>query len=223
MKLALSLGACLLLLATSSGCCCLKKHCYPGDPCGELVGPGCYLKWLFKHHCHKCCGYPAGCCPTPDCYAMPGCGAPMVYGDCGAPIAAGADCGCAAPSAAPMPMAPSASPPPRTSLPNVVPPPMTDPPPSPLPGTTADPIGVPNLPGADVPAPPPTTNWKPNQKKTPQLVSYEEFQRLPGQVISTTTSPAHQQAPSVSPGALPQVTPAASSAPASTWTPSRSH
>jgi hypothetical protein len=147
----------------------------------------------------------------------------------------GPDCGCAVPGgpmmpATPMmpgtPMAPAY--PPRTTLPNVVPPPMTDPAPAPIPGnapgTAADPTGLPALPGSDVPAAP-TTNWKPNTKKSPQLVSYEEFQRLPGQVISTRTpapTALNEAQPAELP-ALPQVTPASSSAPASAWTPSRSH
>jgi hypothetical protein len=230
MKACFALGVSLLVMTSTLGCCGLYGPHSPCDPCG---GGGCPLKKLMKHKDGCGCGCKSHglpmSCPTPHgCGMMP---SPSCAGDCGmGPVHHSAgDCGCGQPQFVPAPAVPAAIhsvpqvPPATTPQMKPVPQPSPEPPllpmnPAPMESTPeAAPGAVPEEPGSDLPAPPATSsNWQPaNGKKQPQLVSYEEFQKLPGQVVSGSTTTAYSgPAPGTVPAApgLPTIHPA-------TWAP----
>lgn len=228
MKLPVSAGL-VLCLGLLSGCCsfdCCVSSC---DPCGrDLVG-GNPFKGMFSKKCNTCdvmvpCyhGGPvfAGGCAT---------------GQCGAPaMPAAAGCGCGLPHGmphGPAPLPPAMVPPPAPlpqqnqhhsappapvpAVPPAVPGPPSDdfsatgqklaPIPQPVLSTATAPMSV--TPTATAPAPLPVA--------PPHQVSYEEFQRLPGVVISNTVSAA-PATPNVPPVRAPQT-----AATNNTWAPTR--
>jgi len=192
-------GVCTLLLLTTVGCC--HTQCVSSDPCNSCgcgTGGGCcltdwchrqFLSWRMRHNCHN---YNWGCeCsgPCPVCGGSScgmGCG-----GACGSPSGCGggaAGCGCGQSGstqgwsgAAPTPTySPGAAPTPPAPAPLTVP--QSDPPPVPA---STDPA---------------TTFQSPGSGQM-QQVSYEEFQRLPGVVVSGSGAPS--SVPSMGQPSLP--------------------
>jgi len=216
-----------LILLTGVGCCSLHRCGGASDLCGggaSCASKPCFLKkWLDEHHskckgskgcqcgCHAApdcavpatcgCGAPTNCAVPAHCGAPAGCGAPMASPGCSAPVMpAPANCGCGQPHA----LTPYESP----SSQGVVPVPGLDAAPTPLPGATnPERNSVPPVPGTDSAPPPTTQNWQ--NRTVPQTVSYEEFQRLPGQILTTsaTTAPSAPAALSPSPTSVPQPVP----------------
>uniref|UniRef100_A0A7C2P679 Uncharacterized protein n=1 Tax=Schlesneria paludicola TaxID=360056 RepID=A0A7C2P679_9PLAN len=196
MKLFTGLCASLLLVVSSVGCCCMSSCVSSCDPCGrELCGGGgrsssccgvggcglgSCLSRLFHPKCHKCHSMYAGY--GWDAYA--GCGDYSVGCDCGVPMDSG--CACGQPHGMPGTMIPAA--PPAQAAP------------APVPG--ADPMSA--RPATRQPAVLQAATTAP--RSTPQQVSYEEFQRLPGVVTSGPTSPAPASAPLMVPPVAGQPT-----------------
>ena len=180
--------ASIVLLASSLvGCCSMGASLDPCDPCArELAGGGCFLRGLLHHKCMKCKPM-MNCAPA---MPMSGCCDDGCGSFAAAPAAASCGCGGGAPH--------SVSAPPNYQMP------------APQPIPAAAPAAVPGAPPAP-PAefPPPAAAYYPGARApqqrvasaTPQQVSYEEFQRLPGVVISAP--------------------PTAQAAPAATWAPTR--
>jgi hypothetical protein len=222
MKLVSMLGCAAVALMASVGCC--HTNCQvvdPCDPCGAL-GPrrGC-MSWMGdKIHAwrsrHSCCS--SGCasgCPTMGCgdYGMQ-----ADSGSCGAPpILAGGmvpnTCSCAAGYAP----ATQATPSEENLTPTLVPaaePDASDDAPMPPDVSTRQPQTNPpvnttaqlnSVPYSATSAPAPTrvaaaTSQQPLSAAPPQVVTYEEFQRLPGVIIS---GPGAQTAPTATAAAVP--------------------
>lgn len=183
MKAYALVTAALMIASSSLGCCCVSPCVSPGDPCArELCQPGCsILKWL--HHkpcCLKCkshCGYKHGMPSCDNCGTM-GYDAmmPMTYGA----MPAASDCGCGQSHA--QPMAPHY------------------PPPAPMPVPPASaPAATPAVPAAPMEnGAPPFTSAAPTTVPT-QQVSYEEFHRLPGVVVSGQAPVQQARTPYVPP------------------------
>ena len=196
MKRLISAAACLLVL-NLVGCCCVSPRI---DECGphacDLAGGGGLLaKFARSHGAKKKCGcghcggfngmygdamhgmpYETGCC------GGDGFDGGMMAG--GYPAMSSPGCGCGggggmmAPS---MPMAPAA---PATQYA-----PEGTPTPAPTPDANVPETNVPAGPAAEPPAPPMTYQPAPGQPGV-QNVSMEEFQRLPGTIISGPTTTA---------------------------------
>ena len=171
------------------GCCC--SRCLvtdPCDPCGSIPKQGCSLtRWWNSHHGQGWgapCGCTCGACGCGDsmdgliygdtgcagsCAAPSSCAAPMMTG---VPSSSGCNCGQSAQySAFPAMSSPTY----LNSSPTVVPQP------------------IPEIPPSQAPAPPATNTLEPQTMMSPgngqpQMVSYEEFQRLPGNVVSAPGS-----------------------------------
>jgi hypothetical protein len=181
MKLFAGLCSSLLLVFSSVGCCCMSSCVGSCDPCGrELcgggLGGGCSscgskcggcgcglggcLSKLFHHRCHKCHPMYAGY--GWDAYS--GCG-DVCYDGCNTTYGmASPGCGCGVPNGMPpAPMVPPAQP-------------------APIPAAI-DPMG------ARMPIQRTMVTQAP-QQPAPQQVSYEEFQRLPGTMVSAPQAPA---------------------------------
>lgn len=186
-----------VIVATFAGCCGTNACVNSCDPCGrELAGGGCPLKRLLKHRCDKC--HPMATYG----WEGAGCGTCQGYppGMCEAPTQA-MNCSCGQPHhpAAPA-MAPIPGPPPAPAT-------------APAPAPPAYEQGSPMAPPA--PAPKEETTAIPASAAAataPRQVSYEEFHRLPGVVISGPTP--------VTP-APPVLTPPQTATPAATWVPTR--
>ncbi len=190
MKRLFSVLACITLLS-SVGCCCLNScvnEC--GPHASDLAGGGgCLAKFARSHgarkcKCQHCMGY-GGMYADPI-YGMPyggdGCcgggfDGGMMMG--GFPDAGGAGCGCAAGGGA---MAPSIPPAPPSNYA-----PQGSPTPAPMP--EANDNAIPAPPDGAAAGTPMTYQPAPVQPNV-QNVSVEEFQRLPGSIISgPTTTP----------------------------------
>jgi hypothetical protein len=165
-----------LLLFTTVGCC--HTQCVSSDPCNPCARPsgGCCLSGWFRNRM-SCCslrqgcqnyGWDSSCCPAcggTDCGMSTGFDGGMTSGATG-----GSSCGCGqshgnsyAPSGGPSPV--------ETA-------------PIPIPSSTA-PIPPKSNEGTPAPASESTTFAPANGQV--QHVSMEEFQRLPGTVISGPT------------------------------------
>ena len=232
------------------GCCC--NRCIvtdPCDPCGAIQPQGCCLSRMFNSALHRgySWGSPCGC----TCGSC-GCGGevmdPYSYaetsscgGSCAAPmtssIPSSSGCGCSQPaqySGMPSMSAPTY----MNSAPSTFTQPIT---PQPIPEV---PPSTPNY----APAPPASTNAEPQTNMIPagngqpQMVSYEEFQKLPGKVVSgpeptpniSIPAPVQQVSTSTSSFVVPPApAPSAARAPSkfvrpgsnqqAVWTPSRSN
>ncbi len=173
--------ASLVLTVSSLVGCCSSGACVSScDPCArELANSGNPFKGLFHHKCKKCdpMGMNCGCEPV---FAT-GC----ATGNCGSYAAPAAGCGCGSYAAhqtmqqAPAPL-PQASPMPTPAAVPAVPPaaPTAPAPPNEFnPTTTLRQIPQPQRYAAAPAVAAPVA-------AAPQQVSYEEFQRLPGVVIS---------------------------------------
>lgn len=179
MKLFTGLCASLLLVFSSVGCCCMSSCVSSCDPCGRELcgggwGSGCKscggcglggcLSKLFHFRCHKCNPMYAGY--GWDAYA--GCGG-VSYDGCGTtwagPEAGG--CSCGQSHAMPVPMTPPAQ--------------MA---PAPVPAAI-DPMGA-RYQQQRGPAP---IQQAAAPQAAPQQVSYEEFQRLPGTMVTPVAPP----------------------------------
>lgn len=181
-----------LLLVTAMGCCHNQCVVYsdPCDPCGSSMsgcgcgcGGGCGLgnwwhrqvaKWRMAHCCchnYNWCSDCSGACGAPSCGGM---SAPMYSSP-------SPGCGCSQGAA----------------IPNVPPTYAPSPTPAGVNSTTApNSAAPPPMPaGAD-----PMTYQPPASGKI-QHVSYEEFQRLPGVIISNPTS--ESSVPSIEQPTLP--------------------
>lgn len=187
MKLFAGLCASLLLFFSSVGCCCMSSCVGSCDPCGrELCGGGwgggcgsscgcgmgcglggCLSKW-FHHRCHKCHPMYAGY--GWDAYA--GCG-DVCYDGCNTTygMAAPQGCACGQPHGGMMPPAAIPATPPAQ--------------PAPVPAAV-DPMGARMAPRTMAPQ---QAMAQPVQQVAPQQVSYEEFQRLPGTMVSPAAPP----------------------------------
>lgn len=200
-------SCCLLVVASTFVGCCSSGNCVSScDPCArELPSVKCPLKGLFQHRCDKCnpMGPNCGCGPV-----MGGCATGM----CGAVNvpAAPVNCGCGQPHAmhAPAPPVPTMQPPVPLPMPQPAPPtpaaqPLTPPaPPAEFPESGARTL-APQQPVVQAPV-----------YAAPQQVTYEEFQRLPGVVISAP-------APQVATPRVPPVTVSAQNPAANGWVPTR--
>ncbi|MDP1797316.1 MAG: hypothetical protein Q8K78_07535 [Planctomycetaceae bacterium] len=191
MKRLLSLLTCVTLLS-SVGCCCMNNRISECDPLASDLagGGGCLAKFARSHGKKKChcghCGY-GGMYADPM-YAMPygvdsyggggcGCDGGMV----GA-MPGGGDCGCAGGGMQQQQMIPPA--PPSQYAPQA----------APTPAPIAEPAPETAIPAVPEAAPvAPMTNHAAPAAPNVQNVSVEEFQRLPGTIISgptTSTAPA---------------------------------
>lgn len=220
-----------LMIVSLAGCCCGRNVVMDScDPCGGIVydscgGMGCDpcggmyrphrcghgRRWLHKLFggggcgCNQCCG---SCgCDSGMCYgdygqsSCAGCGAPS--GSCGAPggMMMGSDCGCSQPSySSPSTLPGMATPPTQLEAPS-----RNAPLPA-VPSQTTAPEAPP-APTGD------TTMIPPSPSPTTQMVSYEEFQRLPGTVISGPGSAGGATTTNVG-SALPRTSAAPMSLPA---------
>ena len=217
MKRLLSLLASVALLS-SVGCCCLSTRV---NECGPFAsdlagGGGCLAKFARSHGAKKCgCGHCAG---NRGMYADPMYGMPYgmeTYGGggCGCdggmmggmPAPGSPDCGCGG-GGLPQQMIPPA--PPAQYAPHAAP--------TPAPIAEPMPADTP-IPAVPEPAAPdaPMTQYQAPAAPNVQNVSVEEFQRLPGTIISgpTTTAVAAPAAgmlarPAVPTAAQPGVRPA---------------
>lgn len=229
MKRLLSLVASLLFLSSGVGCCCLGSHSLcSNDPCSrELAGGGCcWYPGKFLHG--KCCLFGHGKCRCGGCggcgssMGCGGCGMDggypgMIYGDMGCHGMPGmsGDCGCASGATYPPPAYPMQP----TMMHPPIAPQMQMAPPAPAaipPAANAMPAPMPDagIPAGD--AGPPMTSIN----SQPQQVSAEEFQRLPGSIITgpqTTTVPQTMTAPQAM--AVPQTLAAPAVVPAPTARP----
>ena len=174
------------------GCCC--SRCVvsdPCDPCGSMPSNGCCISKLWKSslfhrgynwdcQCGCSCGG-CGCGEMMDPYSYvdaPGCG-----GSCAAPVMSGVpaspgcNCGQSQPysSLAPMVSPSYVNPVPMNSQPAYTPQPIPEVPPSTQNYAPAPPASS---------SPDPQSTMAPAMNGQPQMVSYEEFQRLPGKMIS---------------------------------------
>lgn len=193
MKRLLSVVACLMTL-NLVGCCCMSTARI--DECGPHAsdlagGGGCLAKFARAHGAKKRCG--CGHCGYGGMYADPIYGMP--YGDscCGGGfdggmmggfpgMTGGSDCGCGGGGAMP-----ASNMPPMPATNQYAP--EGSPTPAPTPDANVPETNVPAVPAADPPAPPTTYQPAPGQPGV-QNVSMEEFQRLPGTIISgPTTTP----------------------------------
>lgn len=242
------------------GCCC--SRCVVTDPCDPCGGcrpsGGCCLTKLWKSSFHRSYSWDCACgCTCGGC----GCGGDVMdpYGymdgsdlgsSCAAPIApmvtgvpssGGCNCGQSSPySSIPAMSGPTylnsapvmnMQPPAQNLQPMLSPQPIPETPPS-------TPNYAPAPPASSAPAEP-QTKLSPPVNGQPQMVSYEEFQRLPGKMISGPDSfamsvPAPVQQVSASSASF-VVPPAPATAPArgpsrfvrpssnqqAVWTPSR--
>lgn len=196
MKRLISSAACLLVL-NLVGCCCVSPRI---DECGphacDLAGGGGLLaKFARSHGAKKKCGcghcggfnamygdamygmpYDSGCCGGGG-----GFDGGMMAG--GYPDMSSPGCGCG--GGASMPMAPSIPPTPPAQYA-----PEASPTPAPTPDVPPAETNVPGVPDpAGAPAAPMTYQPAPAQPGV-QNVSVEEFQRLPGTIISGPTTSA---------------------------------
>lgn len=189
-----------VIVATFAGCCGTNACVNSCDPCGrELAGGGCPLKRLFKHRCDKChpmatYGWEGAACGS--CQGHPG----SVYTT--APAATTCSCGQVHNSLIPAPAA--------TSAPASQAAPLPAPSAPPVPPTYEQP--VPPAPPAPAPQEEATAIPTGSTTSNPQQVSYEEFQRLPGVVIS---------GPTPAPALPPTLVPPKSAAQAANWVPTR--
>lgn len=200
--------ASLLLGVTLLSGCCSSGACVPAQsPCDrELAGGGFPWKGLLHHKCKRCkstcgCDSAAHGCAVP----VGSCGDPAI--GCGVPAAAPMGCGCGAHQGvapAPLPV-----------------PPQTQPAPVPVPSPNPAPPAPPAE-AALQPAPAVSSTTSRLTTAQPQQVSYEEFQRLPGVIISgpgaVPTAPA--AAAAVSPAPVAPV-PAVATPAAGAWQPAR--
>lgn len=231
MKLHGSRWTYLVLALGLPGCCSLHNLGGRDDCGCQTNHKCLLKKWLDRDRdrdaCCPCecqmlcqgCGTPLGCGqPTPLGCGQPtplGCGQPTPVG-CGQP----APQGCGQPSPVPPahpkcnPVAPfttSPPPPPPYEAPPApinqptAPAPPSQPPHVPYqkPPQAVEPQAVPPAPGTDVPLDPVSSsiNWRPNTRRPPQLISYEEFQRLPGKIIARETQGTGPT--TISPSAVP--------------------
>ena len=201
----LRLFAAALMSMSLVGCCC--SRCVvsdPCDPCGAYapLGGGCCFTKLIKSHFRRnyswdcACGCTCGACgcggDVMDPYGyMDGmetgssCGAPMPQMITGMPASSGCNCGQTSPySSVPAMSAPTYLN--ATPVPN--PQPVVIPQPIPaVPSSTQD--YAPAPPASSAPGEPQTL-LSPPVNGQPQMVSYEEFQRLPGKMVSGPDSSA---------------------------------
>ena len=269
MKLLRFFTAALMSLSMVGCCCSRGLVSDACDPCGAAPARGCSVTKLFKSPFNRGYGWENTCTcggcgayggDITDPYSFPAYGSPETSscgGSCGSPgmsmspmtsspmmggMSASPSCGCAQsanypsmPSMSAPLYSPSYAPSYNTS-PTMIPP---------VPPASTVPQPVPENPSNYAPSPPmptgsePTTRFVPGNGQQPQMVSYEEFQRLPGNVISgaeslpTAGNPAPiQQVSTSSPGFMappaPTAAPSTSSKftrPASgrqaVWTPAR--
>lgn len=201
-----------LVTISMVGCCSMNQCVGPDDPCGrELAGGGWPLQGL-QLKSKKCNPYGNSCgCGSygysgGEMYAT-GCST----GQCGAIAPAATNCGCGQPHGEGVPnAAPHPIPAPH---PQAAPAPIPAAPPAP---PVEGPVSSQYLPPT---VPVPTSAVAPQGQASPQQVSYEEFQRLPGVIISgpapAMTAPATTNAvPSTLTAPQPAVKPA-------TWSSSR--
>ncbi len=203
MKRLLSLLASVALLS-SVGCCCLNSRVNECGPYGPDLagGGGCLAKFARSHGAKKnCgCGHCGGGMYADPMYGMPygmdayggggcGCDGGMMGG---MPGAGSPGCGCAGGGGMPQQMIPPA--PPVQYAPQA----------SPSPAPIAEPTPVPAVPEPAAPDAPMTQMPVPAAPNV-QNVSVEEFQRLPGTIISgPTTSSAPGPVPTAAqPGVRP--------------------
>ena len=192
------------------GCCC--SRCVvtdPCDPCGVAPVHTCSISrlWPFSRihsclsgacvpsSCHCACGG-CGSIDTFDSYsdfgASPscGCGSPMSScgspgGSCGAPMMSGvpssSGCSCSQGNSY------------SNSMPSMTSPSYLSSPSMSVPAPTSTPQSIPEIPPSSAPLPPTTldsTSYQtPQVSQQPQMVSYEEFQKLPGNIISGPGAP----------------------------------
>jgi hypothetical protein len=202
MKRLLSAVACLVTL-NLVGCCCMSPRI---DECGPFAsdlagGGGCLAKFARSHGAKKkCgCGHCGGGMYADPIYGMPysgdccggGFDAGMMGGYPGMPSGGGCGCGGGGMVAPSMPAIPPAA----TQYA-----PEGSPTPAPTPDANVPETNIPAVPGAETPAPPaPPMTYQPAPGQPGvQNVSMEEFQRLPGTIISgPTTTPVAGPAASV--------------------------
>lgn len=224
-----------VITLSSVGCCC--SRCVvtdPCDPCGAMPVQSCSISrlWPFSR-IHSClsracvpttCACACGSCGSFDSYSdvsispgcgcgapMESCGAPMMtcgapMGSCGAPVMTGIpSTGCNCTQGGSYSNSYPMSTPTYSSSPT---------PTSPTPLST--PAAIPEIPPSSAPLPPtggePSAFQAPHVSQQPQMVSYEEFQRLPGNIISgpgapgtAPASPVQQVASSVPAMTVPPV------------------
>ena len=177
-----------LMSVSMVGCCC--SRCVvsdPCDPCGAMPAQGgCSLSrllpmsrnrgysWNSACTCGACGGGIDSCCDSGSCAG--GSAEPMMGG-----MPASNGCGCG--QTAPFTQMPTMSSP--TYLPSASPPnsPSGSPTLQTIPGVPPSQITEPSDP-SNVPDNNSATMIPPSTTTQPQMVSYEEFQRLPGKVIS---------------------------------------
>ncbi len=228
MKRLLTLLACVSLLS-SVGCCCLNSRVNECGPYGADLagGGGCLAKFARAHGakkkcgCHHCGGY-GGMYADPmygmDTCGGGGCGFDGGMGMMGAtPDARGPGCGCGGGGGeAALPMIPPA--PPAQYAPQAVPTP------APIAEPTPAETNIPAPPETAVPAAPTTYQPAPTAPNV-QNVSVEEFQRLPGTIISGPTTSSVAAPPASAPVSSRRVVPTAAQPgvrPAN-WQPTRTY
>lgn len=198
MNFRLSLCSAAMLLLSSVGCCHLHSCVDPCDPCSRLAGCGLSSwmhgeidAWRSRNQCRNS-GWTASDCGCSTCngqYASYDGASTCAGGNCGSPVSTGSSCsGCAG----------------GTSYPGGMNYPGTGPTPIPADTAPAPPVPVPASEAAArmmmqgrqvVMLPQPAAPGQPVQ------VSWEEFQKLPGTVISGPGAVAAQQV--ATPGAGP--------------------
>lgn len=216
MKRLVSVAACLMTL-NLVGCCCMSASRI--DECGPHAtdlagGGGCLAKFARSHGAKKKCGcqHCYGGIYSDPIYGMPydvggGCCGDGFDGGMmgGFPGMPSAGCGCGGGGGAVMPApAPAYQPAPPAA--QYAPEGSPTPAPMPTPDPNLPETNVPAVPGAETPAPPaPPMTYQPAPGQPGvQNVSVEEFQRLPGSIISgPTTTPVSAPAPAPVPGAMP--------------------
>lgn len=181
--------AALLMTMSLAGCCCGRNVIMdPCDPCGSMMQPCCPLAWLWPGTWFRGCGCGHGCghgCGCGSSYygdiidggCCGGGGHDYGYGGSGMMMdGMHSSGGCACGQTAPPMMSSPYSPAPMNSSPTIpIPsqaPTYSDP--APVPPTTGDQTTM-------IPSSPMNSASQPPQMQT---ISYEEFQRLPGTVIS---------------------------------------
>lgn len=202
-------AAAALMSLSLVGCCCTRCVVSdPCDPCGGVISSGgCCLTKLWKSSFHRCyswdsaCGCTCGGCGCGDVIDPfgyvdgPGisgsCAAPMPAMMTGVPASSGCNCGQSAPYSQSVPYSTSPAmngPTYLNSAPALNSQPMSAPQPIPeVPPSTQN--YAPAPPASSAPAEP-QTMWSPPANGQPHMVSYEEFQRLPGKMVSGPDSSA---------------------------------